>query len=46
MIRNQLLAVEGRGGLLQNKTESFQKQISIGIVFKNVLSLETPLHMI
>ena len=44
MIRNQRPAVAGRGGLLQNRTESFQKPVSIGIVFKNVLSLDTPAY--
>jgi len=44
MIRNQRPAVAGRGGLLQNRTESFQKPISIGIVFKNVSSLDTPAY--
>jgi len=41
MIRNQRPAIAGRGGLLQNRTESFQKPVSIGIVFKNVSSLDT-----
>ena len=41
MIRNQRPAIAGRGGLLQNRTESFQKPVSIGIVFKNVWSLDT-----
>lgn len=41
MIRDQRPAVAGRGGLLQNRTESFQKPVSIGIVFKNVSSLDT-----
>jgi hypothetical protein len=31
--RNQRPAVAGCGGLLQNRTESFQKPVSIGIVF-------------
>ncbi len=44
MIRNQRPAVAGRGGLLQNRTESFQKPVSIGIVFKNVSSLDTPAY--
>ena len=44
MIRNQRLAVTGCGGLLQNRTESFQKPVSIGIVFKNVSSLDTPAY--
>jgi len=34
--------VAGRGGLLQNRTESLQKPVSIGIVFKNISSLDTP----
>jgi len=29
---------------LQNRTESFQKAVSIGIVFKNVSSLHTPAY--
>ncbi|MBC2693754.1 MAG: hypothetical protein HF982_00425 [Desulfobacteraceae bacterium] len=33
--------IAGCGGLLQNRTESFQKPVSIGIVFKNVSSLDT-----
>jgi hypothetical protein len=37
-------AVAGCGGLLQNRTESFQKPVSIGIVFKNVSSLDTPAY--
>jgi len=41
MIRNQRPAIAGRGGLLQNRTDSFQKSVSIGIVFKNVSSLDT-----
>ena len=41
MIGNQRPAVAGCGGLLQNRTESFQKPVSIGIVFKNVSSLDT-----
>ena len=36
MIQNQRQSVAGRGGLLQNRTESFQKPVWIGIVFKNV----------
>jgi len=44
MIRNQRPAVAGRGGFLQNRTESFQKPVSIGIVFKNVSSLDTPAY--
>jgi len=44
MIRNQRPAVAGCGGLLQNRTESFQKPVSIGIVFKNVSSLDTPAY--
>jgi len=44
MIRNQRPAVAGRGGLLQNRTEPFQKPVSIGIVFKNVSSLNTPAY--
>ncbi len=44
MIRNQRPAIAGRGGLLQNKSESFQKPVSIGIVFKNVSSLDTPAY--
>ncbi|MFV9646828.1 MAG: hypothetical protein ACNYWU_13480 [Desulfobacterales bacterium] len=36
--------IAGCGGLLQNRTESFQKPVSIGIVFKNVLSLDTPAY--
>ena len=34
-VRNQRPAVAGRGGLLQNRTEPFQKVVSIGIVFKS-----------
>jgi len=41
MIRNQRPAVAGRRGLLQNRTESFQKPVSIGIAFKNVSPLDT-----
>ena len=41
VIRNQRPAIAGRGGLLQNRTESFQKLVLIGIVFKNVSSLHT-----
>ena len=37
-------AVTGRGGLLQNRTEPFQKPVSIRIVFKNVSSLDTPAY--
>jgi hypothetical protein len=37
-------AVAGCGGLLQNRTESLQKPVSIGIVFKNVSSLDTPAY--
>ena len=37
-------AVAGCGGHLQNRTESFQKPVSIGIVFKNVSSLDTPAY--
>ncbi len=44
MIRNQRPAVAGRGCLLQNRSESFQKPVSIGIVFKNVSSLDTPAY--
>ena len=44
MIWNQRLAVAGRGGLLQNRSESFQKPVSIGIVFKNVPPLDTPAY--
>jgi len=44
IIWNQRPAIAGRGGLLQNKTESFQKPVSIGIVFKNVSSLDTPAY--
>jgi hypothetical protein len=44
MIRNQCPAVAGCGGLFQNRTESFQKPVSIGIVFKNVSSLDTPAY--
>jgi len=44
MIRNQRPAVAGRGGLLQNRSESFQKPVSIGIVFKNVSPLDTPAY--
>jgi hypothetical protein len=29
---------------LQNRIESFQKAVSIGIVFKNVPSLDTPAY--
>jgi hypothetical protein len=29
---------------LQNRTESFQKPVSIGIVFKNISSLDTPAY--
>jgi len=44
VIRNQRPAVAGRGGLLQNRSESFQKSVSVGIVFKNVSSLDTPAY--
>ncbi len=44
MIGHQRPAVAGCGCLLQNRTESFQKPISIGIVFKNVSSLDTPAY--
>jgi len=44
MIRNQRPAVAGRGGLLQKRTEPFQKPVSIRIVFKNVSSLDTPAY--
>jgi len=44
MIQNQRPAVAGRGGLLQNRTESFQKPVSISIVFKNVSSPHTPAY--
>ena len=44
MIRNQRPAVARCGALLQNRTESFQKPVSIGIVFKNALSLDTPAY--
>jgi hypothetical protein len=44
MIRNQRPAIAGHGGLLQNRTESLQKPVSIGIVFKNVSSLDTPAY--
>jgi len=44
MIRNQRPAVAGCGGLLQNRTESFQKPVSVCIVFKNVSSLDTPAY--
>ncbi len=37
-------AVAGRGCLLQNRTESFRKPVSIGIVFKNVSSFDTPVY--
>jgi len=40
----QRSAAAGRGGLLQNRTESLQKPASIGIVFKNVSSLDTPAY--
>jgi hypothetical protein len=41
IIRNQRPAKAGCGSLLQNRIESFQKWVSIGIVFKNVSSLKT-----
>ncbi|MGB6013035.1 MAG: hypothetical protein WBI57_17380 [Desulfobacterales bacterium] len=44
MIWNPRPAVTGRGGLLQNRTESFRNPVSIGIVFKNVSSLDTPAY--
>jgi hypothetical protein len=44
MIRNLRPAVAGGGGFLQNRTESFQKPVSIRIVFKNVSSLDTPAY--
>ena len=44
MIRNQRPAVAGRWGLLQNRPESFQKPVSIGIILKNVTSLNTPAY--
>jgi hypothetical protein len=37
-------AVAGCGGRLQNRTESFPKPVSIGIVFKNISSLDTPAY--
>jgi len=40
MIQNQRPAVAGCGGLLQNRTEPFQKAVSIRIVFKNVSLLD------
>ena len=36
--------IAGCGGLLQNRSESFQKPVSIGIIFKNVSSLDTPAY--
>ncbi len=44
MIRNQRPAVAGSGGLFHNRTESLQKPVSIGIVFKNVSPLDTPTY--
>ena len=41
MIWNQRPAIARRGGLLQNRAESFQKSVTIGIVFKNFSSLDT-----
>jgi hypothetical protein len=40
----QRSAIAGCGALLQNRAESFNKSVSISIVFKNILSLDTPAY--